>query len=134
MTGGSASGGRAVPGKKKGKRKRPSQRRESPLERELELQLKASRMNGWAREVMLIPGRKLRCDFVWDREWLVVEIEGGVFTRGRHTRGKGFEDDCEKYALLMCMGWRVLRVTGGQVKSGKALEWIRGLLAQPIRG
>jgi hypothetical protein len=59
---------------------------------------------------------------------LAVEIDGGGFVNGRHSRGKGIEGDCEKYAEAMLLGWRVLRVTPAQVKSGDALRWITALL------
>jgi len=41
---------------------------------------------------------------------IAVEIEGGVWTGGRHTRGAGFRQDMEKYNEATAMGWRVFRV------------------------
>jgi len=65
--------------------------------------------------------RLWRFDFSWPWNWplvstrkpfaLAVEIEGGVYTQGRHTRGKGFEADCEKYNTAQALGWSVLRYT-----------------------
>lgn len=76
------------------------------------------------REAQLVPGRAYRCDFVWRDARLIVECEGGTHSQGRHTRGKGFEEDCRKYAQLTLLGWRVIRVTGAHIKSGEALKWI----------
>lgn len=80
------------------------------------------------REARVVEGRQWRLDFaIWDgqkRETVAVEIEGW----GRHQRFKGFEDDCEKYAAALIAGWRVLRVTPAQVKTGQALEWLKRLL------
>ena len=59
---------------------------------------------------------------------LAIEIDGGGFVQGRHGRGLGIEKDCEKYAEAMLLGWRVLRVTPRQVKTGQALQWIQALL------
>jgi hypothetical protein len=42
---------------------------------------------------------------------IALEVEGGVWTRGRHTRGKGFLGDMEKYNAAALGGWCVLRVT-----------------------
>lgn len=69
--------------------------------------------------------RRWRFDMAWVPERLAVEVEGGVWSRGRHTRGKGFIADAEKYNEATLAGWRVLRVTGQQIESGQAVEWIR---------
>ena len=61
---------------------------------------------------------------------LAVEIDGGGFVNGRHSRGSGIERDCEKYAEALALGWRVLRVTPKHVRSGQAVTWITRLLAQ----
>ena len=53
--------------------------------------------------------RKWRADFCWPEEKVILEVEGGAYVRGRHTRGKGFEKDIEKYLTAQAMGYRVLR-------------------------
>lgn len=70
------------------------------------------------------PDRKWRADFAFPEQRVLVEFEGGVYTQGRHVRGRGFEKDCEKYNTAEVMGYHVLRVTRRHVKSGQALEWI----------
>lgn len=74
------------------------------------------------REVKFHPDRRWRFDFVINK--IAVEIEGGIWNNGRHNRGKGFESDCEKYAEAACLGWTVLRFTGSQVCTGKAIQWL----------
>lgn len=69
-----------------------------------------------------------RFDFAIPDKKIAVEIEGGIWIKGRHTRGSGFKQDCEKYANALILGWRVLRVTGQHVKSGQALDWLLKLL------
>jgi hypothetical protein len=76
-------------------------------------------------EWVFAPPRRWRFDLAWPARMLAVEIEGGIWTGGRHTRGKGFEADCEKYNAAVLGGWRVLRVTGGMIRSGKALSIVR---------
>ena len=45
-------------------------------------------------------------------KWLI-ELEGGVWTGGRHTRGKGFIEDCVKYNTATLLGYRVIRIPTG---------------------
>ena len=58
------------------------------------------------------------------------EIEGGIFSRiqGRHTRGKGYERDMEKYNVAAALGWKVFRFTPEQVLKGIAKEFIERYL------
>jgi very-short-patch-repair endonuclease len=83
------------------------------------------------REYRFHPKRKWRFDFAWPARLVAVEVEGGTFSGGRHSRGKGFEADCEKYAEAAILGWRVLRVTTAMVNDGRALDLIeRAMTAQ----
>ena len=82
----------------------------------------------YVREYKFCPNRRWRADFVFVEQNLIVEVEGGIWTDGRHTRGSGFEKDCEKYNAAVIAGFRVLRVTGAQIKSGQALEWVEQAL------
>lgn len=59
------------------------------------------------------PKRKWRFDAAWPEKMIAVEFEGGIWTGGRHTRGKGYENDCEKYNNALLLGWRVFRLTPG---------------------
>lgn len=59
---------------------------------------------------------------------IAVEVEGGVWSSGRHTRPAGFLGDMEKYNELALAGWMLLRVTPQDVKSGAALELIERAL------
>lgn len=73
-------------------------------------------------------GRKWTFDFAWPGFDLAVEVEGGSWIAGRHNRGTGFENDCEKYNRAALMGWKVLRVTTAMVNDGRALAWIEEAL------
>ena len=77
---------------------------------------------GLKREHAFAPPRKWRFDLAWPKQRIACEIEGGVWVSGRHTRGAGYESDCEKYSAAAASGWRVIRVTPGMIKSGKAIE------------
>ena len=82
-----------------------------------------------SREYAFTEKRRWRFDFAWPARKLAVEIEGGIFSGGRHTRGSGFEKDCEKYAEAVLAGWRVLRVTTAMVTDGRALALVERALA-----
>lgn len=80
---------------------------------------------GWEKpeaEVRFWPGRRHKFDFAWPGRKIAVEVEGGTYSNGRHTRGKGYEGDCEKYNEAARLGWQVYRFTGGMVKDGRMLE------------
>jgi hypothetical protein len=55
--------------------------------------------------------RRWRFDFAWPEQLVAVELEGGIWTGGAHTRGKHYQSDCEKYNAAALRGWRVLRYT-----------------------
>ena len=59
---------------------------------------------------------------------LAIEIDGGVWVQGRHTRGAGVLKDNEKIAHLAMDGWLFLRVTPQQVTSGQAYAWATAIL------
>lgn len=65
--------------------------------------------------------RKFMFDFAWVEHKLAVEIEGGVFSGGRHVRGIGYTKDCHKYNLAAIEGWTVLRFTSGMVQDNTAI-------------
>lgn len=82
----------------------------------------------YVTEHVFSPPRKWRFDIAWPEHMLALEIEGGIYSRGRHNRPIGFEKDCEKYNIAILEGWRVLRVTSRQVMEGHALDWVKKAL------
>jgi len=66
--------------------------------------------------------RKWRFDFAWPDLMVAVEVEGGVWVGGRHTRGKGFIADIEKYNHAAAAGWCVLRCQPSTLTSGPFLQ------------
>lgn len=77
------------------------------------------------REVRFDPERRWRFDYLWPSIRLALEIEGGVWSSGRHTRGKGFLGDIEKYNAATLLGFRVIRATPKMVQSGEVAELVK---------
>lgn len=75
------------------------------------------------RQFRFNPERKHRADFFVPPD-LLIEVEGGTFIEGRHSRGLGFAADCEKQALAVIGGYRYLRATTAQVDDGTCYRWI----------
>ena len=102
----------------------------SALEDELLFHLRASDLPTPVREHLFAKsiGRRWRLDFAWPDVLIGVEVEGGTWVAGRHSRGAGFEQDCEKYNEAAVLGWAILRFTGKMIHSGAALDTITRLL------
>lgn len=102
--------------------------KKSKLEEKLAEQIADARLPTPEREYRFHETRMWRIDFAWPSYNLLVEAEGGVFSRGRHTRGVGFIADAEKYNTATLMGYRVLRFPGVMIYDGTAIAFIKQAL------
>lgn len=80
------------------------------------------------REYRFHPIRRWRMDYAWPAQKVAVEIQGGTWQGGRHSRGPGYEADCEKQNTALAMGWQLLRYTPGMLKTADVAAQVRGLL------
>jgi hypothetical protein len=80
-------------------------------------------------EYRFCAGRRWRFDWAWPGHRVALEVEGAVYARGRHVRGKGYTADCRKYSKAAALGWRVLRCTTEMMRRGEWLELLREALA-----
>lgn len=71
------------------------------------------------------PPRRWRFDYAFPEQRIALEVEGGVWTRGRHTRGSGFLKDVEKYNEAALLGWTVLRTTPDKLYSSETIEMLK---------
>lgn len=61
------------------------------------------------QELMFHPTRKWKFDFAWPDHKIALEVEGGIWIQGGHSRGKGYKKDMSKYNQAAVLGWTVLR-------------------------
>lgn len=80
---------------------------------------------GHKKEFRFHPVRRWRFDYAWPDIKIALEVHGGVFTNGRHTRGKGFTEDKVKMNTAQLLGWIVIEATTAHVKNGQMLTWIK---------
>ncbi len=94
--------------------------------------------DGWPEphpQLHFMPNRKFAFDFAYLLPHkLAIEVDGGTWTGGRHVTGGGYQRDCEKLNEATIAGWKVLRFTGADVRSGAALDYIRRALHLPSLG
>jgi len=105
-------------------------RAKSTGEEYMALQLKSCKLPAPEREYRFNPGRDWRFDFAWPKgaRKIALEVEGGTWSGGRHTRGGGYESDCIKYSTAAVEGWCVIRATTGMVKDLRALALVERAL------
>jgi hypothetical protein len=71
--------------------------------------------------------RDWRLDFLFD-DWLAVEINGGTYMGGRHTRGAALNSEYRKLNFANSLGLTVLVFDSKMVKSGEAVDQVKRLL------
>ena len=84
----------------------------------------------WLEEYKFHPTRRFRFDFALPRLRLAIEVDGGIFTGGRHSRGLGQEADMVKGHEATLLGWSVLHFSVRQVKSGYASQIVMRVMQQ----
>ena len=116
----------------KGRSTRPKVKGEkvqNEFEAKLARELKTLKIK-FEQEFYFHPDRKWRADFHLIDKKILVEVEGGIWSGGRHTRGKGYLRDLEKYNAATMMGFQVIRFSTDQVKSGHAIQQIEKMVGE----
>jgi very-short-patch-repair endonuclease len=81
------------------------------------------------KEYKFHPVRRWRFDFAIPAYKIAIEVEGGVWTGGRHTSSTGFLKDMEKYNTATSMGWRVFRTTPNDLYKSKTLNMLKNAIS-----
>lgn len=82
-------------------------------------------------EVVFLPDRKFRADWLWrSPRKVILEVDGGLFqAKGGHSSGKGILRDQEKSNLAQLAGFLYLRCTPRDVASGAIADVLKQALA-----
>ncbi len=108
----------------------------SHLEAQFKLILRASGLDiEVIEEYRFHPTRRWRADFALFRGGedlrVLVEIEGGIYTQGRHSRPIGYANDCEKYNAAQLLGYKVLRFTSIHLDNPKyIIKTVKGAIGE----
>lgn len=81
----------------------------SPAELELASLLRKSKITGWKKQYAYVPGRKFQADFAFPVQKLIVEVDGGIYTRRAHGSVGGIIADMKRTNYAAMHGWRVMR-------------------------
>jgi very-short-patch-repair endonuclease len=83
------------------------------------------------RELIFHAERRWRFDFAWPAKRVALEIEGGVWTGGRHVNGAGFTKDMEKYNYAAAMGWLIIRCQWRTLLNDETAAFLRAAMNNP---
>jgi len=100
----------------------------SNLEELLLLLIRAEGLPEPEREYRFHDTRRWRLDFAYPDKKIGIEVQGGTYIRGAHSRGTGLERDYEKYNQAQVLGWDVYQFSRKMIESGEAIETIRRVL------
>ena len=84
------------------------------------------------KEYKFHPERRWRFDYAVPAYKIALEVEGGVWTQGRHTRPQGFLGDIEKYNTATLMGWRVFRTTPTDLYRTATINLLKSAINTPF--
>jgi hypothetical protein len=74
------------------------------------------------------PDHRWRFDWAWLRRQVALEVNGGIWIQGRHTRGAGYLRDLAKLNEAQIRGWIVLQRTPQTLAEDETFTLIRRAL------
>ena len=81
-------------------------------------------------ELKFHPTRRWRFDYAIPRLKIAIEIDGGVWIRGRHNSPKGYINDMEKFNEAAALGWVVLKFTPEQKFTRQTIDVIARTISE----
>ena len=82
----------------------------------------------YVAEYKFHPVRRWRFDIAIPAHKLAIEVQGGIYIHGRHTRGNALEDEYAKINTAVAMGWRVLFATTRLISSGAIVDFVKTII------
>lgn len=80
------------------------------------------------KEYRFYKSRQWRFDYAFPLYKIALEVEGGVWTQGRHVRPVGFLGDMNKYNTATLLGWRVFRTTPSKLLTNSTILLIKNAI------
>lgn len=72
--------------------------------------------------------RRFRADFAWVEHRVILEVEGGLWVKGKHGRGSGIVKDIEKQNEASARGWLVLRCQPKELLLPATIAYIKSAI------
>lgn len=82
-------------------------------------------------ELRFTPPRRFRFDFAHPVAKVAIEIQGAIWTGGRHARGSGLLKEHEKLNLAASQGWRVFYLNANTINDRTLYNQIASAITQP---
>lgn len=73
-------------------------------------------------EYVFAAPRKWRFDYAWPDQKVALEVQGGLFIKGRHTQGSWLLKEHEKLNTAAALGWRVCYCTPTEFNAGEGFS------------
>lgn len=109
-----------------------AKKNKSPLYDAFTLTVKSELGMVCVKEFRFHQERRWRFDYAFPEYKVALEVEGGVWTGGRHTSPRGFLNDIEKYNTATLLGWKVLRTTPEKLYSMSTLSMIKEICKSTV--
>lgn len=105
----------------------------SSLERQAAMLFAAHGLPPWEREYLFHPTLKYRFDYAWPDHRVALEIQGGTYVAGAHSRGRRQRSDFEKCNAAVLLHWRLFYADTDMVTTGVIVDTLKEVLC-PNRG
>ena len=78
----------------------------------------------WIHRHKFMVDRKFEFDFAFPTIKLAIEVQGGIWIVGGHTKGVGIKQDHDKNQNACALGWQMLYCCPDDIKKGIAISFI----------